>query len=95
MSDVDHSKALNDLAEVSASKGWGRLCAHFDAEMAQMAETIMASRTPDDEANKLRRVREALVLSWAPQKVLETLQENHRAAAKRELREMTNPRNQS
>lgn len=92
MMDDNHSKALNDLAEIAGSPGWVRLCAHFDEEMKQMAERALSTKTPDEEANKLRRVREALVEQWSPRKVLETLQENHRAAAKRELREMTNPK---
>jgi hypothetical protein len=92
MSDADHSKALNDLAALAATPGWLRLCAFFDVEMKEMGDRVLSTKTPDDEANKLRRVREALVESWAPGKVLETLQNNHRAAAKRELREMKDPR---
>lgn len=80
--DIDHDKALAELAALEDLPGWKRILAEFQREQAMAGETLLDPRATSDEDCLIgRKVRQKLN-ELSPAAMLERLQSNHRAGAK-------------
>ena len=85
---MDAAAKLGALNETAKTPGFALLSADFESEIATITDRILDLKTPDEEANQLRRTRAKLV-ELSPRPLIERLQKAQRSRAKNDADAIT------